>query len=422
MSFGRFLAIGVIFGVATGGWFLLGSTTLVRSDQFSSSLGKDVEALWGGRLVQDAPEFTASPAGPGANGPEPPRKLRPTNNKVEARLSLDYRRKGLIWYSTYVCDFRGSYTVTNREPAAEQVRAHFKFPAPKGTYTDFKCAIDGRPREATVDPAQGITEVLEIAAGQSREFSVAYTTRGLGEWHYRPAAAGGVQNLDVCVETDFPDYDFPEGSLSPTSKDDGPKGATLAWKSGEMLTTQDIAVAMPEKLNPGPLSARITFFAPVCLLFFFLVVGTIGIVRKIAIHPMHYLFVAGGFFAFHLLFAYLVDHLPVHASFAVAAVATVLLVTGYLAGALGGGFPWKLAAAGQFFYLVLFSYSFFLKGMTGLTVTVGAVLTLGVLMWVTAKIDWFAFFGRPKPAAPNGKPLPPMARRIAEDGGIVNAE
>jgi inner membrane protein involved in colicin E2 resistance len=168
-----------------------------------------------------------------------------------------------------------------------------------------------------------------------------------------------------------------------------------------MLTSQDIAVSMPEKINPGPLAARITFFAPVCLLFFFLVVGTVGIVRKIPIHPMHYFFVAGGFFAFHLLFAYLVDHLPVHASFAIAAATTVLLVTGYLAAALGRDFPWKIAAVGQFFYLILFSYSFFLKGMTGLTVTVGAVLTLAALMRVTAKVDWFAFFGRPRTAGVN---------------------
>ncbi len=36
-------------------------------------------------------------------------------------------------------------------------------------------------------------------------------------------------------------------------------------------------------------------------------------------------------------------------------------------------FPWKLAAAGQVFYLVLFSYSFFLKGITGLIIVVRTI-------------------------------------------------
>ena len=419
MSLARFLAIGAIFGVATGGWFLLGATTLVRSDSFSSRLGQDVEGLWGGKLVQAAPEFSV--AGQEASAEAQPVRIRPSGNKIVVGLSLDYRRKGLIWYPTYVCRFDGTYAVANHEESPRKVRAHFRFPAPKGTYVDFGCWLDGRPREGTVDPAQGITEPIELGPGQTREFRVAYTTRGLGEWHYRPAAGtGGVQNLDASVTTDFRDYDFADGSLSPTAKEDGPQGATLSWKSGGMLTAQDIAITMPEKINPGPLAARITFFAPVCLLFFFLVVGTIGIVRKIPIHPMHYFFVAGGFFAFHVLFAYLVDHVPVHASFAIGAVTTVLLVTGYLAAALGRDFPWPIAAAGQFFYLVLFSYSFFLKGMTGLTVAVGGVLTLAALMKVTAGVDWFAFFGRPKPANSGGS-LPQRARSIAEDGGIVDA-
>jgi hypothetical protein len=96
---------------------------------------------------------------------------------------------------------------------------------------------------------------------------------------------------------------------------------------------------------------------------------------------MHYLFVAAGFFAFHLLLAYLVDHLGMHGAF-------------FLSAALGKRFPWKLAAAGQVFYLALFSYSFFLKGMTGLTVAIGSVATLAVLMKVTAGVDWEGVFSK----------------------------
>jgi hypothetical protein len=43
-------------------------------------------------------------------------------------------------------------------------------------------------------------------------------------------------------------------------------------------------------------------------------------------------------------------------------------------------------------FLVLFSYAFFFEGYTGLTVTVGAVLTLFVLMQVTARVDWGEVF------------------------------
>jgi hypothetical protein len=44
---------------------------------------------------------------------------------------------------------------------------------------------------------------------------------------------------------------------------------------------------------------------------------------------------------------------------------------------------------------VLFSYAFFFEGYTGLTVTVGAVVTLFALMQATARVDWAAVFATP---------------------------
>ena len=82
----------------------------------------------------------------------------------------------------------------------------------------------------------------------------------------------------------------------------------------------------------------------------------------------------------------------VHTSFAISAVVSILLVTSYLSMSLGRNFPWKIAALGQIFFLVVFSYSFFFKGMTGLTVAICSVITLAILMYVTAKTDWTKVF------------------------------
>ena len=49
---------------------------------------------------------------------------------------------------------------------------------------------------------------------------------------------------------------------------------------------------------------------------------------------------------------------------------------------------------GQLFYLVHFSYSFFLERATGLTATLGSVLTLAVLMHLTAGLHWNRVFAK----------------------------
>jgi len=45
-------------------------------------------------------------------------------------------------------------------------------------------------------------------------------------------------------------------------------------------------------------------------------------------------------------------------------------------------------------YLVLFSYAFFFEGFTGLAITIGAILTLFVVMQMTGRIQWTEKFTR----------------------------
>jgi hypothetical protein len=47
--------------------------------------------------------------------------------------------------------------------------------------------------------------------------------------------------------------------------------------------------------------------------------------------------------------------------------------------------------------LIFFStYAFFFEGFTGLTITVGAILTLFVLMQMTARVSWDDAFNQPE--------------------------
>ena len=196
------------------------------------------------------------------------------------------------------------------------------------------------------------------------------------------------------MKTDFHEIDFPPGTLSPTEKAAEGSGWKLTWRFESMVTGQKIGMDPPDRLNPGPLAARITFFAPVSLLFFLIVMVILGVLHGPSLHPMNYFFLAAAFFAFHLLLAYLVDHVNVHLAFVLAAATSVFLVVSYLRLVAGMRVALLRAGLAQLVFLVLFSYAFFFEGVTGLTVTVGAVLTLFVLMQITGRVDWAEVFAR----------------------------
>ena len=82
-----------------------------------------------------------------------------------------------------------------------------------------------------------------------------------------------------------------------------------------------------------------------------------------------------------------------------ASIVSIALVVSYLRIVIGGRFAIVEAGLAQLLYLVLFSYAFFFEGWTGLTVTIGTILTLFVIMQMTARIRWAEAFS-PTPRIP----------------------
>src|SRR5205807_6386553 len=131
-------------------------------------------------------------------------------------------------------------------------------------------------------------------------------------------------------KTNFKDIDFPDNTLSPNEKHETAKGWELNWTFKNLVSGYQIAMVMPEKLQPGPLAGRISMFAPVSLFFFFFLMFIITAMRGIEMHPMNYFFLATAFFAFHLLLAYLVDHISIHLAFVICSAVSIFLVVSYL--------------------------------------------------------------------------------------------
>jgi hypothetical protein len=319
-------------------------------------------------------------------------------SRVDVALDLEHRQKGLLWYSTYKVAFTGDYAFRNPADREQRVTFEMEFPAEQAIYDDLVFTVDGE--EVVVETAgRTVRCVRPVPAGATARLRVGYRSQGLDSWRY---AFGGtvaqVREFRLTMTTNFKDIDFPENTISPTEKQETPAGWTLDWAYKNLLSGFQIGMQMPAKLQPGPLAGRISFFAPVSLLFFFFILFILTTLRGIELHPMSYFFLAAAFFSFHLLLAYLVDHISIHTAFVVCSLVSIFLVVSYLRLVVGMRFAAVEAGAAQLIYLVLFSYAFFFEGYTGLTITIGAILTLFVVMQATGRIHWSEKFARP--AAP----------------------
>lgn len=405
MSAHRFFAMVLIFAAACGGWMILGQTLEFRTATLGDSLSAQVETLWGPpNVVQAAPTVTTAD----------PAQAQLLASDVHARFDHANRYKGLLWFSTYTVKFNATYTVqVNMNEKLPGHTAAFTFDPPANVrrLDDLQLTVNGAAVEPDRDrTGRGAITVTLAPAEKPYTVAVSYSTYGRDRWSYSPSPTEGgpgdlIRDLTVTLATNFTDIDYPADSVSPTSpaRPEG-DGMVAQWKYSNTRSRMQIGLEMPKRPNAGPVAARMSFFAPVSLLFFFTAIFTVVVLKKISLHPMHYLFIAAGFFAFHILLSYLVDIVNIHAAFWICAAVSVFLVVSYMRLVAGLRFAATVVAAAQLVYLVGFSYAFFWPGKTGLAVTIGAIVTLFVLMQATGKVNWHAVFAATAPQRPTTPP------------------
>jgi hypothetical protein len=311
-----------------------------------------------------------------------------SSSRISVAIGLEQRRKGLLWYNLYDVQFLGTYVVRNTS-GSNRLVVHLPLPASDASYSDFSVTIGGKRADNSAVLDHG-TAALALQPGQTTTIELAYKSRGMESWTYRFKQNGvePVNDFVLTMTTNFKDIDFPANTLLPVTEEPLRNGWRLRWNYQTLVTSNAIGLVIPYPPQPGPLAERITFWAPVALLFYFFVMLLITTLRGIDIHPINYFFLACAFFAFHLLFAYLVDRIPLLTAFVICSIVSMFLTISYLRLVVGWRFAAVESGLAQLIYLVLFSYALFNEGWSGLTITIGAIITLFVAMQLTGRIRW----------------------------------
>lgn len=424
----RLVAVGAILMGTAVAWFILGGTIANRTRSSNERLSDAVSGLWGSVQTQSSPNLSFSwkelkivkekvkdektGAETLVTREEWVTTTRPVlldRSELSVDFVLDQRKKGLLWYSTYGIDFDGRYSYKHVSDREGELVITYKFPSRQASYDAFAFTVDGVDDVKLTPASTGDTNILRriipVKPGSAVDFRIAYRSRGLDSWRYAFGdAVSRVKDFRLGMTTNFRDIDFPAGTISPTAKQTTPNGWHLAWEFENLISGFQVGMEMPRKLNPGPLAAQISFFAPISLMFFFVWLFVISLLRQIELHPVNYLFLGAAFFSFHLLFAYTVDHVDLTAAFIISAAVSLLLVVSYLRLVVGLRFAALEAGVSQLIYLVLFSYAHFFEGMTGLIVTVGSIATLFCLMQLTGRIRWSEIGTGASPAGEVSRP------------------
>src|SRR6201981_440588 len=154
----RIAAIGFIFFCTAIAWAILASTIFYRTYSSDTQLRGKVASSWGAPQEQCPPTATYVEGSwrqvPAVeNGKEILRTiddlryipLTLQKSRVNAALHADYRRKGLLWYSTYQVQFAGAYEFVNPGDRPRDVTFTLHLPAEQAIYDDMVFTVNGTP-------------------------------------------------------------------------------------------------------------------------------------------------------------------------------------------------------------------------------------------------------------------------------------
>lgn len=269
--------------------------------------------------------------------------------------------------------------------------------------------FDFNPGTVTDDVvASGVSVPLPVKAdSSSNEFSFSLALKGSQYLHFLPVG----KVTDVRIASDWANPKF-NGSFLPDEKTVSEKGFDAHWNVlhlnrnypqvwvGPQPEIQNSAFGVDLLLpvDRYQKTYRTVHYAILFIGFTFLTFFFIEMLNRVFIHPVQYILVGIALVVFYTLLLSLSEHIGFNTAFVISALATLVLVTGYVRAILKS---MRLALVVSGILLLLYAFIFIiiqLQDYALLFGSIGLFVVLAVVMYLSRQIDWYGLGGKAKEA------------------------
>jgi hypothetical protein len=283
----------------------------------NSELWKDVSERWGAPISQPAPSVRYVPSGAVFTELK---ALPLASQDVRVDGRMNYRKRGLVYFSGFEFSLRARYRVEN--PEDRDIDAAFVFPIElnknKILLSDLTFLVNGK--RALVDLGDKDTKLVwtgRIAQHGSATFEIAYLGRGLESFTYRLDPALPVRDLHLAISVSGGDnYDYPSGVVSASRIVSERGRLALDWQYSSLESGVPMGVILPSEKSFDQIIFTMVrrAWAP----FFFLLLGLAVLFTRASRTPRFYesYLVAAAYGFFFVLLAYLAAFMNFYVAYA----------------------------------------------------------------------------------------------------------
>jgi len=373
-----------------GSFFIVVASLFVMSMQISdrmyfanSELYNAVADRWGEGLRQPEPSLRYVPSGAVFHELH---RLSFSRQDVSIHSKMNYRKRGLVYFSGFNFTFDGHYRAVN--PESQSIDAVFIFPlAAKNRLmvSDLAFTVDGKPVAAVLDEkSDRFVWTGRLKARQAVAFTVSFVGRGMQQILYLLDPQLPVRDFHMQLIIDGGDnFDYPSGVSPATGVRQDEQQVHLDWKFTSLEAGVPLGVLMPSEKAYDQIIA--TMLSRAWLPFVALFVGLTLLAKY---HQTRFRFyqaylIAANYALSFVLLAYSAAFFDFYWAFFLSVLISGGLMWAYVWQALqrrGGYLLSGLLAA----FWLLPCIAVIVQGYTGLIYTMGAVASMASLMMITS--------------------------------------
>jgi hypothetical protein len=363
---------------------VIGDQVSGRTDFANSELSRDVESRWGAPVEQAAPSVRYVQSGSVFTVLK---ALALSRQHVEVDAQMNYRKRGLKYFSGFDFTFSGEYLLEN--PEAHDIDVAFVFPLEldksQVLLSDLSFSVGGTPAALDLgDNGERLLWTGRLPKGGSQAVSIRYRARGLDSFVYKLDPSLPARDLKLHVGVEGGDnFDYPAGVLSAQRTQVGAGKVSLDWAYPSLESGVALGVVLPSQKEYDALVATMAGRAWVPGLAFLAALLLLAKKNKRPLMAIELVLAASVWAFFYVLVAYLGAFVHFYLAYAVAAVGLGAAATVWLRRLFPTEQPWTPALLWSA-TLVIPTGAVVLQGYTGLIYTLELLaLLLAAMALVT---------------------------------------
>lgn len=356
----------------------------------NSELYREVLDRWGTPIDQPAPSVRYVESGRVFTSLKP---LELARQDIVVDAKMNYRKRGLVYFSGFDFAFSSTYEVVN--PEDRDIDIVFVFPVAldrnKVLLSELEFSVNGDPSAVELSEAgDKIVWTGRLERSESAKFEVDFRGRGLDAFTYRLDPSFPAKNFSLAMNVRGGDnYDYPAGVVPAQQVENAGGIVHLRWIYPSLESGVPVGAVLPSEKSFDELISTMARRSWAPFILFLIALSALLASRDKTLKFYEAYLLAAGYGFFFVLLAYLAAFMNFYVAYLLSSACIIGLLTGY-AGRLVSREVVPTVTGLLFAFLVLPSVAVIAQGYTGLIYSLEILSGLAVIMFVSTRDD----FGR----------------------------